>query len=295
MTLRPATARRLWHLFEPIHALVYFAREKRARYEAAGLKGGWMAYFASRSAAMGAVSSEVVVAAFYNFQPDMVRGAIPDAWSYSSPQAVLEARLDIVDAALRRMLGDEIGSAEVQRAGDLLRTAVETCRPEGRPLFAAHSAVPWPAEPHLVLWNASTLLREFRGDGHVAALLTHRLDGCEANVLITGAGMMPSETQRSFRGWSEQEWQTAMARLRERGILDESGALTPGGRDLRARIEDLTDVLALPSFENLTEAELVELEDALERIEELLSSAGAVEYPNPMGLPRPGTPATARS
>ena len=291
---RLSVARRLWHLFEPIHALVYFAPEKKERYEACGLKGGWMGYFASRSAAMGAVSADVVVATFYNFAPRMVRRAIPDAWSLSNPQSVLAARLEIVDAALHRMLDVDIASEDVVRAADLLRKSAERCELQGRPLGAAHAAVAWPTTPHLVLWNAATILREHRGDGHVAALVTHGVDGCEANVLIAAEGLAPTDEQRSFRGWTAEEWSATQASLRERGLLEDDGTLTSWGRDLRGRVEDLTDALATSPFEGLTTEELDELEDRLWRIADLLVSRGAVLYPNPMGLPRPA-PATPAS
>src|SRR3712207_7111488 len=39
---------------------------------AAGLRGGWMSYFACRAAPLGPVPAAVVVATFYNFAPPMV-------------------------------------------------------------------------------------------------------------------------------------------------------------------------------------------------------------------------------
>lgn len=286
MTSSPDAARRLWHLFEPVHALVYFAPEKKERFEACGLKGGWMGYFASRSAAMGAVSADVVVATFYNFAPRMVRRAIPDAWSFADPRAVLNARVEVVDAALLRVLRAEVASEDVVRAADLLRRAAEACALEGRPVAAAHASLAWHAAPHLVLWQAATILREFRGDGHVVALVAHGLDGCEANVMITAEGLVPENEQRSFRGWIPDEWESAKARLRDRGLLDDGGGLTSSGRALRARVEDLTDSLAAPPLGELANEELVELESRLRRINKMLVAGDAVPYPNPMGLPR---------
>jgi hypothetical protein len=280
------TVRRLWHLFEPVHALVYFAPEKKARYEACGLKGGWMGYFASRSAAMGAVSPGVVTATFYNFAPRMVRRALPDAWSLSTPARVLEARGDVVDTALRRILGDNVDSPEVAFAAELLGRAAATCSPEGRPLYAAHAELEWPEEPHMQLWHAATLLREFRGDGHVAALTTHEIDGCEANVLITADGLTARSEQRLYRGWTEEEWSTTGAGLRERGLLDRDSSLTDEGRALRTRVEKLTDDLAAPMLEGLDDEDIAELERALNAILILLDDAAAIEFPNPIGLPR---------
>ncbi len=151
MTLDRSTARESWILLEPYHAVVYFHVDAREMYADVGLKGYWMGYFASRSAAMGAVAPEIVIATFYNFHPRMIHRALPDAWNYSDPKAVLEARLRVADAALRRALGDEVGSESVSRAAAIARDVALACDARGRPLFAAHSTLPWPDEPHLVL------------------------------------------------------------------------------------------------------------------------------------------------
>jgi hypothetical protein len=166
MSVSPLTARKTWRTVEPLHGMIYFAPESGQSYARLGLEGT-SGYFASRSAAMGAVGAETVIATFYNFNPDLVRAAIPSAWAASSPAAILEARLEAADAALRRMLGDAVTSEEMGRAAGLARRAAERAgeRYEGRPLFAAHAGLPWPEQPHLVLWHAQTLLREFRGDG----------------------------------------------------------------------------------------------------------------------------------
>ena len=271
----------MWQLLEPIHAVVYFAPEARAAYTEAGLKGGWMGYFASRAAAMGAVPPEMVIATFYNFHPKMVRRAIPDAWTFSTPEKVLRARLEVADLVLRRLLGPDVGNDHVAAAARLARIAAEAAQPAGRPLFAAHAALPWPEQPHLELWHAATLLREFRGDGHVAVLVANEIDGCEAHVLITTDYVMPAEMQRANRGWSEEEWAAAEDRLIARGLLGADG-LTDAGRRLRLAIEDATDRLALPPFTALGETAYTELEAHLLEVGRGLGQA--VPFPNPMGL-----------
>ena len=280
-------ARRMWHATEPYHALVYFAPEKTAAYDDAGLKGGWMGYFASRSAAMGAVGPEVVIATFYNFAPWMVRRAIPDAWSFSSPEVVLAARYRSADESLRRLLGDLVESDDLREAATLARRAAEACDLAGRPLFAAHAALPWPEAPHLVLWHASTLLREFRGDGHVASLLTAGIDGCEAHVLITASGIVPAETLRPARGWSEDDWAAATARLHARGLLDEDGALTEAGQLTRDEVERRTDELAAPPWRALGEADCERLVELMREPLARIQGGDGVPYPNPVGLPQP--------
>ncbi|MEV0401377.1 hypothetical protein [Actinoallomurus sp. NPDC050550] len=276
-----------WRLIECCHAFVYFAPEAKAAYADAGLKGFWMGYFASRSAALGAPSPEVVTAAFYNFAPRMVARAIPDAWRYSSPETVLAARTAVVDRSLRRLLGDLVDSADVAEAAALAGRAAEAAPAPGRVLFAAHAALPRPAEPRLALWHAVTALREFRGDGHVAALLAAGLDGCEANVVAGALGLTPPE-QRDYRGWTEQEWTAAADRLRDRGLLDADGAITAEGRADRRAIEDVTDRLARPPLDALGRDGAARLAELLRPLARRIVEAGAVPFPNAMAMLRSG-------
>ena len=285
--MNPSTARRLWKLLEPYHAVVYFAPEVSDVYGAAGTKGYWMGYFASRSAAMGPVGPGVVTATFFNFAPTMVRRALPDAWSLSSPEAMLAARREVADRALRRLLGDLVDSEGLAEAADLALTAAEAGDPAGRPLYAAHVAQPAPREPHLRLWHAATCLREHRGDGHVAMLLTSALDGCEANVIAAAAGVVPVEVQASRRGWSEDEWADARERLIDRGLLNPAGEATPGGTAARDAVEAQTDALALRPYEVLETDGVERLEVLLEPITRRLLDGECIPYPNPVGVPRP--------
>lgn len=281
----PSVARALWKLLEPYHALIYFAPEARELYARAGLKGGWMGYFASRSAAMGPVPASVVTATFYNFHPRMVERAIPDAWSFSSPELVLRARYDAADRALRRLLGAEIHDDALGEAAALGRRAAEGCDPAGRALYAAHASLPWPDQAHLQLWHAATLLREHRGDGHVATLVSEGIDGCAAHVLLVATGASTAEMQKQYRGWSDQEWDAAVDRMRGRGLVDETAAFTESGRRLRDHLEQRTDDLALAPYAALGDEAVSDLEKAMTRVVELITKDAPVPYPNPMGLP----------
>ncbi|HZG90021.1 MAG TPA: hypothetical protein VEZ42_07380 [Pseudonocardia sp.] len=245
--MEPRDAGRLARALEPLHAMAYFAPETERELTATGLKPGRMPYFAGRSAPMGAVGAGVVAATFYNFNPSLVARNIPAAWALADPPAVLSARFAAVDAALRRMLGDEVvASTEVAEAAALARRAAEACRTDGRPLAAAHREVAWPTEPHLVLWHAVSILREHRGDGHVALLLDAGLSGLEALVSYTATGRgFVAPFARASRGWSDQEWDAAAAALAGRGVLDAEGALTEEGTALRRGIEHDTDRLGV--------------------------------------------------
>ncbi|HEV2360314.1 MAG TPA: hypothetical protein VGS21_01300 [Acidimicrobiales bacterium] len=252
----PIVARKTWRTLEPIHGMIYFAPEAVRHYAEAAVSSRRMGYFASRSAAMGPVPVETVIATFYNFHPALVRRALPAAWDLTTPAAMLQARLAAADEALRRAFGDTVATPDLAEAAELARRAAEAAAtlPEGRSLFAGHAALPWPSheEPHLVLWHAQTLLREFRGDGHVAALLVAGLSGIEALVTHAAAGDVPAEVLRISRAWSEDEWNAAVDGLRSRGLVAAGSstdlALTDDGRALRDRIEDRTDALAAAAY-----------------------------------------------
>ncbi len=249
----PADVGRAHRATEPLHSQLYFAEDAAEILVATGLRPGRMPYFASRAAPMGEVGPGTVAATFYNFNPELVARFLPRAWVLASAEAILEARFRAVDVTLRRLLGDDVvASGEVAELLELLRKATTVLAPEGRPLYAAHADLEWPTIPHVALWHAITLLREHRGDGHIAALLGAQLSGVEAIVThtATGRGFTP-EAARTLRGWSDEQWATAQEGLRERGILDESGGLTSDGRAVRAHVEAETARLAAAPWEHL--------------------------------------------
>ena len=280
-------ARRMWPAFETYHAHIYFVPEAAEAYRRLGLKGGWMGYFASRAAPLGPASPELVTAVFFNFHPAMVARALPDAWALASPGDVLTARLGAADAALRRLIPDHVGSPAEAEAAALAREAAEAPALAGRPLFAALRSLPWPDEPHLVLWHACTLLREHRGDGHVAALTGAGLDGCEAHVSVTATGAVPRETLQSNRKWSDDEWAAAEERLKERGWLDAGGALTDAGRAGRAEVEARTDTLAEEPWRALGPERTERLLELVTPMARAINDGGGVPVPNPVGVPAP--------
>lgn len=256
--MEPLTARKTWRTVEPIHGMIYFAAEADDGYAAVGIKGNRTGYFASRSAAFGRVPAEVVIATFYNFHPGLVRRCIPAAWDQAAPAEILAARLDVADRALHRLLGaDGLASAEMAEAAGLARTAAEAATGDlaGRPLFAAHASLPWPERPHLVLWHAQTLLREYRGDGHIAGLVAAGLDPVETLISHAGTGEVPEAVLRATRSWPADEWEAGVARLVERGLVEAGGgcALTEAGRAVRQRLEDGTDELSVRPYAALGE------------------------------------------
>ena len=281
MTERALLERELWRILEAVHAAVYFVPEAKAAYGALGLRGYWMGYFASRSAALGTPSPRLVTALFYGFAPRMVERALPDAWTFADPARVLDTRLELARSALTRHTGDGIADA-----ADLLASVLATLDIAGRPLAAAPLDLPAPADPLSRVWHAATVLREYRGDGHVAELVAAQVDGVECHRLHGGSLV---SQQREFRGWTEEEWADAAERLRARGLIDAAGERTARGDELRTEIERGTDRSAAAALRTLGDAELQVLRTTLGPVAESLAAAGAVPYPNAMGVTRPAS------
>ncbi|HEX5201340.1 MAG TPA: hypothetical protein VFW27_15515 [Actinoplanes sp.] len=280
-----STARRLWSLFEPLHAVTYFTPQAAAAFEAAGLTGFWRRYFAGRAAALGPVGAGPVIAAFFGFAPAMVTRALPSVWSRISPRDALAARAKGAAAALTDLF-DGLPPSAVADAADLLEAAARATDRPGRVLSAAHADVPWPTDPVVRLWHAATILREHRGDGHVAALLTAGVDGCESLVwrAALDGGRLREVTQPA-RGWTDEEWEAAARRLADRGWLTASGEVTAEGLAAYEGVEALTDRLAAAPWQRLGPAET-------ERCAELLTPLAARTWTvlpddNPIPLRRP--------
>ena len=288
MTEGPELAARLQRAMEPYQSMVYMVPEGPAQYEAIGLDAGRMGYFASRSAPMGPVSAATVAAAFYNFSPALIAGFIPRAWILASVEEIIAARWRVADTALRRLLGDRIGSAEIRQAAVLIERAADGLSVSGRPLFAGHTELQWPDEPHLRLWMGTSLLREYRGDGHIAALTGAELSGIEALItfVATGRSFTPAMAQSS-RGWTDEQWADGIDNLRGRGLLADGPelALTPAGAQLRDDVEAVTNRLAMPAWRQLGDAGTETLRRIVTDLSWLIVDAGTIDSRNFM-LPR---------
>ncbi|PNG23774.1 SCO6745 family protein [Streptomyces cahuitamycinicus] len=251
--LEPRAGRRCHNMLNSLHATHYFSPDLGRELSAVGITDPRAVNFAVRAAALGPVGAGAVTAAFYNYKYELVARHVPAVWKSAAPGQVLAARVRAVDATLRRLLGEEaLASAEMAEAARLALRAAEACSRDARPLYAAHADLPVPEEPHLAYWHAATLLREHRGDGHLAALMSAGLDGLEAMVThtATGKGMTPKWVCAT-RGWSREEWDAAAGRLHGRGLLTASGDLTDQGVALRRDIEHETDRLDRAPYEHL--------------------------------------------
>jgi hypothetical protein len=259
-----ALARRLClQLLEPLHLVAYMSDEPTEALQALGYEGYWPGYFAARSAPLGRVPAEVVDAVFYNFAPGEVARCIPSVWDIATPEAVLAAHRGGCVAALRRILGDLADTPAVAHAADLATRAATSAPMEGRILYAGLRSLPVPDEPVARLWHAATLLREHRGDGHVAALVCAGIDGQEAHVLAAlSSDLTPAQLAAVVDG------------LRTRGLVDAAIRFTAAGRKTKDHIESITDALAAPAYDCLEPAEVDQLTADLEPLVARIDSAG---------------------
>jgi hypothetical protein len=268
-------ARRLFELTEPICLVNFFSPEPNESMAALGFRTYWDGYFAGRAAPLGRVPAEVVHAAFYNFAEGEVARHIPKVWNTTTPEAAHAARAQGCAAALRRILGDLIEDPGFARAAELLAKASTRAPTEGRVMYAGLRTLPMPEEPVARLWHAANMLREHRGDGHVAALVSERISGTEAHVLnALASGIYPAESFGRIHHLPEARLADVMNGLRDRGLLDACGRLTDAGCATKGRIESLTDALAEAPYDGLEPLELDQLIALLEPIAARLEATG---------------------
>ncbi len=281
----PPVARRMWHQLEPLHATLYFAPEARQVASDLGFDVGsrWPSYFAWRTAPLGAAGPELVAATYYSFSPRMIARYVPGIWTTADPAKVLDARLLAVDRTLTALVGDRLTTAQLVEAARLARQAAENAGTAARPLAAANRDLPWPDSPHLVLWQAATVLREHRGDGHLAALLTYGLDPCEALVSFAAIGAAPA-AGFAGRGWSPQEWTDARHRLAARGWIAPDGSATERAHKEREEIERMTDRLAAGPWRALGHSRAERLAQLLQPVLSAVFEAGYLPRHSTLGI-----------
>jgi hypothetical protein len=285
-------------VLESLHAVTYFARPCRHALRDLGLVGFWNGYFAARAAPLGRVGAGPVSAAFFNFEPTMVTAAVPTCWEVADPATLTAVRAAAAAVALEEVCAP----AELDRAvGALpaLRVASSRCAGPGRILAGANAAL-WSSlevalqdselPPRTIelaeVWQAATTLREHRGDGHVAALVAHGLDGCEAHVLAAAVAGVPPEVLRDNRGWTVDDWDLAAGRMARRGLTDTVGGVTDAGLAVHRSVERVTDRLAEGAFAPMSDDAVNALYDDVSPCGRAIQGSSLLPFPNPMGLPR---------
>lgn len=267
-------ARRMFELVEPIGVIPYSADEPNEAMFALGFTNYWDTYFAGRAAPLGSsVPADVVHALFYNFAPGEVARHIPKVWSTTTPEAAIAARQAGCVNALRRILGDHVDSPDFTRAVELLSKAAISAPLEGRPMYAALRTLPLSDEPVARLFHAASLLREHRGDGHIAALMAEGIGGLEAHVLVAIDMGMPAPKFGRIHHLPPALLTDLVDQMKARGLIEDEATFTPAGRQAKDRIEALTDDLALAPYEVLEPGELDELIAALEPLAQKLLAA----------------------
>lgn len=261
--------RSLWKSLGTLHAVVYFHPNAANAYRHIGLRGYWSGYFASRAAALGTPSARVVTALFHGFAPTMVERAIPDAWTLADPAQIQEARIGLATDALQRCLpAQDFGTVL-----DELRKAVASLDFGGKPLAAAHADCAEPADQVGALWQAATVLREYRGDVHIAVLTANGLDGITANALQVAVGAAPADQQK-LRGWDDESWGEAVESLAACGWAEPDGDATEEGRRKREEIERMTDAACGAALEDMS----AESAATLTSMARTIAAAGAVPW-----------------
>jgi hypothetical protein len=286
-------ARRLAAVLEPVAAQVYFAPECHQRYAALGFNDSagefagvpmpdGPAYFTSRGSTLGQVPGEVVAAAFGVFNPDVVVAGVQAGWSHTDATTINEARTDGAVAQLRRVLGDEPDGLD--RVNELLERAVEPLRPEGRALYAGLRAHGVPDEPLAAMWRRADMLREYRGDSHIASWVSAGLDATEIGLLTELYWELALRTYSRTRAWTAEQFDAATERLESRGLIADDG-FTEAGRELREDIEVHTDAQMAPALAALGD-DVTELCDRLAPWGEAVRAAKGYPASGPHDLAR---------
>jgi hypothetical protein len=263
----------MFELVEPIGAIPYSADEPNEAMFALGFTNYWDTYFAGRAAPLGVVPAEVVDALFYNFAPGEVARHIPGVWRTTTPEAAIVARRSGCAAALRRILADHVRTPDFARVTDLLTRAAVSAPLEGRPMYAALRALPVPDDVVERLFHAASMLREHRGDGHVAALMVHGIGRLEAHVLLALDLGVPAHEFGRLHHLPRAQVDAVVDGMRDRGLIGDDGGLSETGVAVKQRVEDLTDELAAAPYAGLTPDELEELMTALEPLSALVLAA----------------------
>lgn len=267
-------------MLEPVCCTGWLSEEGQANLAAQGVTERFAGYCATRAAPMGTVAPDVVAAAFYNFNPDVVIRSTAQAWAVTTPEQVIAGELAAADASLQAVVR-EMPTEDIAELAELLHAAADgaASRVEGCAIASGVAAMAFPTEPHLVVWHAHHLLREHRGDAHVANLVVAGLSRIEALVVDCAKSGFPATHMRAGRFWTEEAWEAAVDGLRSRGWITADDQLTELGRERRDRIEQRTDEFAAVAFRRLGDEQVA-------RIVELGTPFGALSSPLALTKPR---------
>ena len=227
-------------------------------------------YLWGRAVGLGEPSSEVVAAAFAIYEPRLVRALYEHARRQCGRAGFIAAREEATIESLHEILGD----VDVTDVVTALRRGIESSDDAGRTLSAGVRSFGWPEDPLGQLWRACDLLREHRGDSHMAVWVAAGLSPVAVNVLTElWLGMPLGAYTAMRRGWSEADIASAVADLETRGLVA-SGEITTSGRAFRDDLEDRTDALEQPVIDAIGD-DFEPAAKALDRWSAAIADSGA--------------------
>ena len=233
-------ARRLRDACEPVAMHAVWSRATNERLAQLGLDF-LTSYVGGRGAFLGEAAGAVVAAAFAWFEPGLVTTLWDAARAAVRLDRLVQARDESTVASLREVLAGE----DPGEVAGLLAGAAAAADGMGRPLFSGRRADGRPQDAVHCLWWACGLVREHRGDSHVAVAAADGLDAIEMNILTELWIGMPLLSYTATRGWPPDAMRRAVARLESRGWVRDGG-LTDSGLSARLSIEQRTDAQEQP-------------------------------------------------
>ncbi|MFV1991240.1 MAG: hypothetical protein ACC652_10915 [Acidimicrobiales bacterium] len=266
-------ATRLHKSTTTFHLLGYFSPEVGQRFKSHGLDD-FTTYFAARAAPMGAVTPEVTAATFYNFNPAVVAMLTSDVWEKITPAEAVALRHEAMTGALSGAAG-ALNESELDEAIATTQEIVDSLRFNGRALAAGTASVPSPEDKLTRLWQLVAIIREWRGDNHIALLVTAGLDAVECLVMDAVVAKGASSFLKKTRGWTDDDWDAAIARLHERGLVTQDGTPTANGVEMRLGIEAATDVADMQMWTLVGEERTLALHESLKKLIAALIEDGA--------------------
>lgn len=283
------TVNRLHELTTRLHVPIYFAREAADEYAKEGVEGRG-GYFGSRTAAMGELPTESVIATFYNFSPDVVSPAMDGMWETTTAEEMQLARWRLAALIFDSVGRDESWTDGVAEANGVLRGVVDGLDWGGRVMAAGNydalgllDRSPWADDALVRLWQLATIVREWRGDAHIALLVSEPLSPVECTV-ITHAQY--GGFTKDSRGWAADAWDAAVARLVDRGWISDEETLTAEGKQRRDALEERTNDLSRAMWAGMSDADVNHLGDLLEPVVDAIIESGRLK---PIGIrPRNG-------
>jgi hypothetical protein len=285
------TARAVWAAAEPFTLWAFFGRRLASALNVPGLDY-FGTYLVVRAAPLGMADPAVALSCFRSLPAEPMHEHLERAWRMLTPGQVDRLAHQAIGEACEEQFGAHPARASILEVSAVLDGLVDGLDTRGRPLSAANQAVSLPEEPWPRLWRRLNTLREYRGEGHTAALVLSGLDLVETEVLMAAWAGAQIDVPRlkATRAIGEEAWHEARDRLHARGLLDAAGAMTDSGRRFRSDLEDRTDAAAACPWTGADRAEVELVWGFCREVSDSLVQAGQMAAVTPVGAPWPPPP-----